>query len=100
MLETGRLSRFGLQSGVQLAGVLREFRHVLGGPQLADQPGGVPSGSGGELLALQQHHVCAAELAEVVREAGTDDPATDDDDLGLSGESAAHENCSRKRFDE
>ena len=42
----------------------------------------MPGGAGGELLALEQHHIGHAELGEVIRDAGADRTAADHDDLG------------------
>ena len=50
--KAGGLPGFLLQRGVERGGVLRQSRQVVGGTQLPDQAGGMPSGAAGELLAF------------------------------------------------
>jgi hypothetical protein len=45
---------FLLELDVEIGGILREPRHVLGAAQLPDQAGGMPGRAAGQLLAFQQ----------------------------------------------
>ena len=85
--EPGRQPRLLLKARVQVAGVAAHpQRRLVGHPGRGDQPGRVPGGPRGELVALEQQHVPPAQLGQVVREAGSDHTATDDDDLGARGQ--------------
>ena len=86
LLEAGGLAGLGLERGEQVGGVLRQPGEVVGGAQLADQPGGVPGGAAGQLPALEQHDVGHAAQGEVVGDAAADDAAADDDDACVTGE--------------
>ena len=57
LLEPGRLTGVVLERAEELGRVLRQPRQVVRRAQLADQPGGVPRGAAGELLALEQDDV-------------------------------------------
>ena len=54
-------------------------------PNVTIRPGGVPRGARGELVALDQHRVGPAEMAQVVGDGRADDAAADDDDTGAVG---------------
>ena len=84
LAKTGGLAGFHFQPGIQAGGVLRQPCHVVGGAQLADQPGGMPGGAAGELLAFEQHHIGPAPQREVVGHAATYDAPADDDNLGTT----------------
>ena len=76
-------SGLGLEGREQVGRVLRQPGQVARRPQLADQAGGMPRRATCQLPALQQHHVRAAALGEVVGDAAPDDAAADDDDSGV-----------------
>ena len=90
LLEAGRLPGLGLEAGVELGRVFGEAREVRGRAQLADQPGGVPGGAGGQLLALQQHHVAPAELGQMIGDRAADHAAADDHGLRLARQILGH----------
>ena len=77
--EARGLTRFGLELLVEIAAVLGQPRQVLGRPQLADEPGGVPGRTAGDVATLQQQDVAPAELRQVIRDAAAGDTAADDD---------------------
>ena len=76
--------------GVQLGGVLHQSGRALRGPQLPDQPGGVPGGAAGQLALFEQHDVGDAEFGQVVGDAGADHTAADDDDARTLGQFSGH----------
>ncbi len=76
-LVAGGQPGFGFQSAVQLAGVLHQPGAVLGRAQLTDQARGMPGGTTGQPALFQQNQVSPAERREVIRDAGSDDAATD-----------------------
>ena len=84
--EAGGEAGLGFQPRVEVGGVFREAGAVLARLQLADEPGGVPGRAGGELLALQQHHVGPAELSQVVGDGTAGDASTNNDDAGMGGQ--------------
>ena len=79
LAKAGGLAGFLFQRGVQIGGVLRQTREVVGGAQLADQPGCMPGGAAGELLALEQNNIGAAPQGEVIRQTAADDAAAHND---------------------
>ena len=54
------------------------------GSELPHETRGVVGAAAGELGALEQQHVGAAELGQMIGRRATDDSATDDDDAGLT----------------
>ena len=86
LAEAGGKAGLRLQSPVEIGRVFCEPGPVLARLQLPDEPGRVPGGAGGELLALQQHHVCPAERGQVVGDGAAGDAAADDDDTGGGGQ--------------
>ena len=86
-LEPGGLAGLGLETAVQVACVATHRRAGLAGAAEGDhQPGGVPGGARGELVALHQHHVVPAEMGQVVGDRRADDTAADDHHSGAGGE--------------
>ena len=85
LLVAGRQPGLGLELGVQLRRVLHQAGGALRGPQLADQPGGVPRCAAGQLALFEEDDIGDAELGQVIRDAGADDAAADDDDVGAVG---------------
>ena len=45
--------------------------------------GGMPGGTGGQLLALDKYHIRPTQLGQVIEHGGPDDTAADDDDAGV-----------------
>ncbi len=90
LLEAGRLAGFFFQPAHQLGRVLGQLGHVAVGAQLADKPRRMPGGAGGELLALQQHHVGDAYLRQVIGQRTADDAAADNDDICAGGKVFGH----------
>ena len=84
-------SGLGLEFRVELGGVLDQPGLTLRCPQLTDQTGGVPCCAAGQLTLLEQYDVGEAELRQVIGDAGADDPAADDDDLGAVGQLDSHQ---------
>ncbi len=85
LLPAGGLAGLGLEPAVEIDAVPDETGEVARRAELAHQPGRVPGGAAGETPLLQQHHVLPAELRQVIRDAGADDPAADDDDARAIG---------------
>ena len=73
-------ARLGFQGRVQVDGVPGQLDQGLGGPELGDQPGGVPGGAAGQLPALQDYHVFPAQPGQVVGDAGAGDATAYHDD--------------------
>ena len=67
---------------VQLDRVLLEPGDVRVAVERVHPAGRVPRGAGRQLAPLEEHDVGPAGLRQVVQDAGADDAATDDDDLG------------------
>ena len=80
-VDAAVLAALGLDLLVQVDRVLLQPRHVGVAVQGVHAPRGVPRAAGGQLLALEQHHVGPPGLGEVIEHAGADDTAADDDDL-------------------
>ena len=80
LLESGGLTRLGLQLGVELDSVFGQLREDSAVAQLRQEPGRMPRSAPGKLLALEEHDVRPAQLGEMVRDAAPDDAATDNDD--------------------
>ena len=78
----GALAGPAFQRGEHLVRHERQTGRVHARAKRADDPGGVPRGSAGELVALDQQHVVQAEPGEVVGDAEPDDAPADDDDSG------------------
>ncbi len=79
--EPGCVAAVFLERAVELGRVLREPGEVVGGAQLAHQPGGVPGRARRQLLALEQDDIGDAAQGEMIGDAAADDAAADDDDL-------------------
>ncbi len=85
LLPPGREAGLGLERRVQLDAVLAHPRHGPVRPHLADETGGMPGRSAGELALLEQQHVLFAERGEVISGRAAGDAAADDDNPGLAG---------------
>ena len=81
--EPRGLAGFRLQSEIEVGGVGGHPAVEGRAAQGPDHAGRMPSGAAGELVALQQESVAAAELGQVIEGAAADDAATDHHDLGL-----------------
>ena len=68
---------------VELDRVLLEPRHVRVAVERVHAARRVPGRAGRQLAPLEEHDVGPAELRQVVQDAGADDAAADDDDLGV-----------------
>src|SRR5690606_13973810 len=79
--DTGLL----LQPDVEIGGVLRQTRHVLGAAQLANETCGMPGRAAGKLLSFQKYDVGPAKLGEVVGDRAPGNASADDDDARLGG---------------
>ena len=77
------LTRFRLESAIQLTGIARQLCHIDRGAQLADEPSRVPGGTAGQFLAFEQYHIGNPDLGQVISNRNPNDSATDDDDLTL-----------------
>ena len=70
----------GLEAGVEVAGVARHpQRRLVDHACAGDQPGRVPRGPSGEVVALDEDDVGDPQRAEVVGDAAADHTPTDDD---------------------
>ncbi len=69
-----------LEPREQLQRVRGEPRHRRGGAQGADDARRMPRRAGGELVALEQHDVRGAALAQMIGDAQANGTAADDDD--------------------
>jgi len=79
-VESGGEAGLLLERGVEVPGVLRDLHcRARGESRRHDQPGRVPSRTGGQPVSLEQDHIATAALGQVVRDAATDHAATDDD---------------------
>ena len=81
----GGLAGFILELLEQAGRVGRQFGERLCRLELAHQAGGVPRGAGGEGVLLEYHDIGDLATGEVVGDAGADNAAADDDDLGAIG---------------
>ena len=81
-----RHTGLGLKVAVEFGGVLRQTRHVLVGPELTDQTGGVPGRAAGQPLPLQKHDILPAALCQMISDRTARDAATDDDHAGFVGQ--------------
>ena len=82
-LPPGCLAGLGLEGAVELDRVAEQLGDVGARAQLADETGGMKGGARGELVLLDQHCVCEAQLGEVVRSGAADDAATDHHHPGM-----------------
>ena len=78
-VKAGRLARQLLDLPVDLDRVLLELGDVRVAVDGVHPPGCVPGGTGGELGALDEHHVRPAELGEMVEDGAADHAAPDHD---------------------
>ena len=76
----GGLAGLGLELREELRRADREPGRGKGGAQRADDPGRVPGGATGQLVAFEHEHFVRPAPAEVVRNAEPDHPAADDHD--------------------
>ena len=86
LLEARRLPGLGFERSIELRGVLGELGQVTRGAQLADEARRVPSGSAGELLALEQDDVGDTDLRQMIGDRTAGHSAADDDHVGMTGE--------------
>ena len=82
-LEACRNAGLRLKPEIQLLRIFRQPRHVLCRAKLRDQPGRVPGGATGQLLALEKNNIGPAKLAKMVGNRTADHPAPDDDSACL-----------------
>jgi hypothetical protein len=88
--EARGLTRLRLEALVEIGAVLGEPGEVVGGTELAHQPGGMPRGPARQLAALEQHDVAPAELGQVIRHAAAGDAPADHHHARLSGHRVTH----------
>ena len=88
--EARGLAGLRLEALVEVGAVLGEPGEVVGGAELADQPGGMPRGPARQLAALEQHDVAPAELGQVIRHAAAGDAAADHHHARLCGHRVTH----------
>ncbi len=80
-VDAALLAGFRLDLPVEIDRVLLQARHVGVAVQRVHPARGMPRGTRGQLLALQQHDVGPTRLGEVVEHAGADDTASYHDHL-------------------
>ena len=101
-LEAGREPGLVLERRVEVGRVLRHPGERLGGHAARhDQPGRVPRGARGELVAFEEDDVGPAEMCEVIGDAGADHATADDHDPGgvrHCPRRGARMSCRRRRF--
>ena len=88
-LPAGGKPGLRFQAVVERHRVAEHLGDVGAGPQLANQPGGMEGGPGGELVPFQQHDLVDAPLGKVIGD-GTADNAPADDDDPRRGRQVAH----------
>ena len=81
--DTAGLSCLLLQFGIQLHGVILKPGDIVVIVQTVYVRCRMPGRTGGQLVALQQYDICPAEFAEMIKNAATDETATDYDGLGV-----------------
>ena len=84
------MAGFLFQTGVKLGAVFIDFGHAIGRAKTANQTGGVPGGTAGQLVLLEQHDILPAQFGEVIRNAAANNAAPNDDDLGFFGKIGIH----------
>jgi hypothetical protein len=77
--EADALAGLRLQRRIEADRIFVQLADRVAQIEQRQQAGGVPSGAGGELVALQQHDVAPAEPGQVVERADADHAATNDD---------------------
>jgi len=82
-VEPAGLARDLLQLVIEGDGVALELGDVGIAVQGVEAAGGMPGGAGGELVALDQHHIAPAGLGEMVEHAATHHAAADDGHLNM-----------------
>ena len=83
-VEAYVLAGLGGEALVQVHGVLVQLADRVAHIEQRQQACGMPSGTGGEFGALQQHHVGPSLQCEVVQRADADHAAANDYDAGMS----------------
>jgi hypothetical protein len=78
LLKTSRLASYIFERFEEIGCVLRKACEVMGCTQLADKACSMPSSATSELLAFEQHDICATAQSEVIGNTASDDAATDD----------------------
>src|SRR5271170_3439872 len=89
-VQSAGLSRQRLYLAIQVDGVLLQPRYVGLAIERVHATGRMPGRAGGQLAFLEQHYVGPADLGEVVKGAGANNTAADDDRPGRG----LHENGS------
>jgi hypothetical protein len=90
--EPGRLAGFPLQLPVQFVTVSRHPDHFGRPPESDHQSGGSPSGSTGQVSALEQDHILDAQLGQMIGGSTAYDSAADDDYAGMAWKLFCHFN--------
>src|SRR5690606_6943916 len=80
----------GRQLAVEVDAVALERHHGLVGAELGDLGRGVPGGTGGQLVALDQHDVAEALAGEVIQGRTAADSPADDDYPGMRFHDVLH----------
>jgi len=88
--ESRGLSRLRFELLVEHGAVAREAGEVVAGAELADEARRMPRGAAGEVATLEEHDVAPPELRQVIRDAASDDPASDDDGARVRRNRAGH----------
>ena len=86
----GRLTGLGLEVLEDPDAALDDLSRAGRRAGQRHEPGGVPGGTRGQALALEQDDVRPAAAGQVVGDAAPDDAAADHDDVGALGQCAVH----------
>ena len=78
-LDAGGHAGLGFQPEIQLLRIFCQPRHILCRTQLCNQPGRMPGGAAGQLLAFQQHNIAPAKFAKMIGDRTANHPTPDND---------------------
>ena len=79
-MQPAGLAGYFFQFVVKADGVALQLGHIRIAVESVKAAGGVPRRSGGQLIALDQHHVLPTGFGQMVKDAATDDATADNGD--------------------
>ena len=88
----------GLQLLVQVDRVAENLRDRRRGTELADEAGGVPGRTAGQLAAVDEDHVGLVVAGKMVGGGAADDAAADDNDFGVRLQAGGHASILARSF--
>src|SRR5690242_3912839 len=72
------------EARIERGGIALQLEDAPGGREVGAVAGGMPGGSRGELIALEQHRIGPAELSQMVQRAAANSPSADHHDPSLA----------------